>query len=122
MSNYKKHLHIGPGGRKCTCCFPSPGSRDRRAAYRTAKRRADMAAKREIEDGLNEIADMAAEAFQAEYDAEMDAELQADMTSYYDQLQDMYEAERREYYAQLESTSELEDEYRGWSDDFNGEW
>ena len=34
-----KHLTIGPGGRDCVCCFPSPGSRERRLEYRRAKRK-----------------------------------------------------------------------------------
>lgn len=33
-----KHLTIGPGGRNCVCCFPAPGSKERRAEYRRAKR------------------------------------------------------------------------------------
>lgn len=33
-----KHLTIGPGGRKCSCCFPAPGSKWRAAEYRSAKR------------------------------------------------------------------------------------
>ncbi len=38
-NNYTRFLHVGPGGRKCTCCFPGPGTKDRRAQYRLAKRR-----------------------------------------------------------------------------------
>lgn len=34
-----KFLCIGPGGRKCSCCFPAPGSKARRLEYRRAKRR-----------------------------------------------------------------------------------
>lgn len=33
-----RHLSIGPGGRKCICCFPAPGSKDRKLQYRNAKR------------------------------------------------------------------------------------
>ena len=33
-----RYLCIGPGGRKCACCFPSPGSKERRFEYRKAKR------------------------------------------------------------------------------------
>lgn len=40
MPSYKKLLCIGPGGRRCVCCFPAPGSKDRKAAYRAAKRKA----------------------------------------------------------------------------------
>lgn len=24
-SRYKKYARIGPGGRKCSCCYPPPG-------------------------------------------------------------------------------------------------
>lgn len=34
-----KHLCIGPGGRGCACCFPSPGSKERKLEYRKAKRK-----------------------------------------------------------------------------------
>lgn len=33
-----KNLHIGPGGRKCNCCFPAPGSKARKLQYRRAKK------------------------------------------------------------------------------------
>ncbi len=33
-----KHLHIGPGGVNCNCCFPAPGSKERRLEFRRAKR------------------------------------------------------------------------------------
>lgn len=36
--HHSKHLVIGPGGRKCACCFPAPGSKERKAAYRRAKK------------------------------------------------------------------------------------
>lgn len=36
---HSKHLHIGPGGIKCACCMPPPGSPARKAAFRRAKRR-----------------------------------------------------------------------------------
>jgi hypothetical protein len=39
-AHVKKHLTVGPGGRRCICCFPAPGSRDRKLEYRSAKRRA----------------------------------------------------------------------------------
>lgn len=35
-----RYLKIGPGGRRCDCCFPAPGSRDRRSEFRRAKKRA----------------------------------------------------------------------------------
>lgn len=34
-----KFLNVGPGGRRCICCFPAPGSKDRRAMFKAAKRR-----------------------------------------------------------------------------------
>lgn len=34
-----KHLDVGPGGRRCVCCFPAPGSKHRAHLYRSAKRR-----------------------------------------------------------------------------------
>lgn len=34
-----KHLHVGPGGTSCRCCFPAPGSKARKAEFRKAKRR-----------------------------------------------------------------------------------
>lgn len=37
--NVKKHLTIGPGGMNCVCCFPAPGSKERKAEFRRAKRR-----------------------------------------------------------------------------------
>jgi disulfide oxidoreductase YuzD len=34
-----KYLHVGPGGVKCACCFPAPGSKERRKRVRAAKKR-----------------------------------------------------------------------------------
>jgi len=42
-----KRLKVGPGGRRCACCFPPPRSRERRAIYRRAKRVERQAALRE---------------------------------------------------------------------------
>lgn len=39
MNQIKKHLCVGPGGVNCPCCFPAPGSKERRIEYRRAKRR-----------------------------------------------------------------------------------
>lgn len=33
-----RNLHIGPGGRRCNCCFPAPSSKARKIEYRKAKR------------------------------------------------------------------------------------
>jgi len=35
---HSRSLCIGPGGRKCNCCFPAPGSKARKLEYRRAKR------------------------------------------------------------------------------------
>lgn len=35
---HSRNLCIGPGGRKCNCCFPSPGSKARKLEYRKAKK------------------------------------------------------------------------------------
>ena len=41
MANtYKKMMAVGPGGKKCVCCFPAPGSKARKALYKIAKKRA----------------------------------------------------------------------------------
>jgi hypothetical protein len=45
-----KHLKIGPGGRKCGCCFPAPGSKSRKCEYRKAKRKEKRESLR-VEDG-----------------------------------------------------------------------
>lgn len=34
-----KHLKAGPGGVRCVCCFPAPGSKDRKLEFRKAKRK-----------------------------------------------------------------------------------
>jgi len=36
---YSKYLHVGPGGIKCNCCFPAPGSKERKKEFRRAKRK-----------------------------------------------------------------------------------
>jgi hypothetical protein len=48
MRAQQEYLGIGPGGRKCACCFPAPGSKSRKAAYRTAKRKEWTKAKQEM--------------------------------------------------------------------------
>ena len=42
----QKHLTIGPGGRHCRCCFPAPGSKERKREYRNAKRKEEREALR----------------------------------------------------------------------------
>ena len=39
MPRYSKHLSIGPGGVGCACCFPAPGSKERKQHFRAAKRK-----------------------------------------------------------------------------------
>lgn len=29
-ASYKKYTIVGPGGRKCSCCYPAPGKARRR--------------------------------------------------------------------------------------------
>lgn len=36
----REHCPVGPGGTQCACCFPAPGSKERKAMFRTAKHRA----------------------------------------------------------------------------------
>ena len=39
MSLSKKMMCVGPGGMKCHCCFPAPGSKERKLVFRSAKRK-----------------------------------------------------------------------------------
>ena len=39
MPKVTKFLCVGPGGRRCPCCFPAPGSKTRKLLFRAAKRR-----------------------------------------------------------------------------------
>lgn len=48
MVKVTRHLSVGPGGRKCNCCFPPPGSPCRKAKFRTAKRRSQAETRRQI--------------------------------------------------------------------------
>lgn len=87
MVQHSRYLHIGPGGRKCACCFPAPRSKDRRARYRSAKRKADREAHRQMEldwidtirdeiamFGEDEIEDWFNEKYQDDYDLEKERE------------------------------------------------
>lgn len=59
---YKKLLSVGPGGIKCSCCFPAPGSAARRFSFRRIRRvlantlRAEVAEALEPEEALDLIA------------------------------------------------------------------
>jgi hypothetical protein len=48
MTKVSRFLCTGPGGRKCNCCFPAPGSKSRKAEYRSAKRKFNHEVKREV--------------------------------------------------------------------------
>lgn len=49
-----KHLTVGVGGRRCPCCFPAPGSKARKAAFRSAKRRFAYVTRKEIAEDRSE--------------------------------------------------------------------
>lgn len=51
-----KHLDVGIGGVSCVCCFPAPGSKERRLLFRSAKRKEKREAMRleEINDDKEE--------------------------------------------------------------------
>lgn len=51
MTPIKKFLCIGPGGKKCTCCFPAPGSR--KEVFRSAKRKSQKEVKRFISEEVS---------------------------------------------------------------------
>lgn len=51
MTPAKKFLCIGPGGKKCNCCFPAPGSR--KEIFRTAKRKSQKEAQKFIAEELS---------------------------------------------------------------------
>lgn len=36
---HTRYLTMGPGGRRCICCFPAPGSKERKLEYRRAKKK-----------------------------------------------------------------------------------
>lgn len=49
-----KHLSIGPGGKRCVCCFPAPGSKARKAEFRRAKKKERAEAVKEAETQTQE--------------------------------------------------------------------
>lgn len=51
---HSRNLCIGPGGRKCTCCFP-PSGKARKLAYRSAKRADQRQAFKAEELGWNQL-------------------------------------------------------------------
>lgn len=71
----QKHLHVGPGGLHCACCFPAPGSKDRRSQFRRAKRKADREA---MQEAFAEIED----------DARMQREIEEVVDAYDDEVND----------------------------------
>jgi disulfide oxidoreductase YuzD len=45
-----KYLTVGPGGRRCACCFPAPSSKERKYRYKKARRKmAKEAMKMEVQ-------------------------------------------------------------------------
>lgn len=73
-----KHLSIGPGGMNCRCCFPAPGSKDRRSQFRRAKKKADRIAIREA------MADV-------EDEAQLILEIQRDLEYYSKSIEDTWD-------------------------------
>lgn len=51
---FKRFTPVGPGGKKCGCCFPQTGSA-RSALFRFIKRTERMLARREIERELLQL-------------------------------------------------------------------
>lgn len=49
-----QYLCIGPGGRDCVCCFPAPGSKERKLAFRSAKRKDKQEALQEQFNDMDE--------------------------------------------------------------------
>jgi len=49
MTKTSRFLCVGPGGTRCACCFPAPGSRARRAEFRRAKNRNRREVRKQIE-------------------------------------------------------------------------
>ena len=47
---YTRYLCVGPGGRRCPCCFPGP--KGKRYKYRKAKRRDERDIAKEIREEL----------------------------------------------------------------------
>lgn len=50
---YTKFLSIGPGGKKCVCCFPAPGKR--KETFRSAKRKELEIAKKDMVSEMSEL-------------------------------------------------------------------
>lgn len=51
-ASYKKYDCVGPGGKKCSCCYPAPG-RFRRLLEKTVKRYERQLADKEIRTALS---------------------------------------------------------------------
>ena len=100
MVKTSRYLCVGPGGMKCVCCFQAPRSKDRRAQWRSAKRKADREAMREIEAQMLDHQAMLKE------DDQRELELYCDQY-FYDDNYDNYLME--EHDSKLEE--ELEREY-----------
>lgn len=54
VARIDKYACVGPGGMNCPCCFPAPGSKSRRLAIRTAKRKEKFEAIRVEKENMEE--------------------------------------------------------------------
>lgn len=53
-AEYRRYTRVGPGGRKCSCCYPAPGT-SRRIAERVFKRKYQVAERRAMFQELLEL-------------------------------------------------------------------
>lgn len=100
-----KYLCVGPGGRKCRCCFPAPGSKDRRSQFRSAKRKAERIAVREA------LADM-------EDDVAAMREIERDVEYYSDSIEDTWNGDWVEGFDDFDDF----DPYDYEDDNYGGCW
>lgn len=54
QASYKRFSCVGPGGRKCSCCYPPPG-KFRRMIEKKVKRTEKQIALKEFEVDLDEL-------------------------------------------------------------------
>lgn len=100
-SRYSTHkfLSIGPGGRKCSCCFPAPRSKARKADFRSAKRKekriADADAIRQLIEDREWLIEIENEMMEDLY-----ADEQQNFSDYFDELEREYERQMtfQDYY------------------------
>lgn len=53
-SDHKRYLHVGPGGTKCPCCFPAPGSSERRRHFKRVRQEEKRNTRQHIDRELEE--------------------------------------------------------------------